>query len=305
MGRREWLMLFALALLWGGSFFFVKVLVAELPPLTVALGRVGLAALLLDLWLFWRGQWVPASPKLWGAFILMGLLNNAVPFLLIAFGETRISSGLAAVLNATTPIFAVLVAHAATASEKLDAGKAAGVLFGFAGVAALLGEGVLAGLSSADTIGEIACLSAALSYAFAGVYGRRFKDIAPIKVAAGQLTASTLLLIPPAAFLDHPWAQPWPSVTAWAALFGIALPCTALAYILYFRILAATGATNLLLVTFLIPITALLLGWLFLGELLLARHLLGMGLIGGGLALIDGRLPRLLWSSRRRIIFRA
>src|SRR5579862_1302540 len=126
MGGREWAMLLALAALWGGSFFFFKVLVAELPPLTVVLGRVGLAAAILNLWLLLRRDPMPGSPRLWGRFALMGLLNNVVPFTLIVYGETRIASGLASILNATTPIFTVVAAHFLTASEKLTPAKMAG-----------------------------------------------------------------------------------------------------------------------------------------------------------------------------------
>ncbi len=292
MNGREWTMLLALSVLWGGSFFFFKVLVAELPPFSVVLGRVGLAAIILNVWLVLRRDFIRASPRLWAQFTFMGLLNNVVPFSLIVFGETRVSSGLASILNATTPIFTVLVAHVLTTNEKLTRGKAAGVLIGFAGVAVLVGPNGLAGLGRTDLVGEAACLLAALTYAFAGIYGRRFKGIPPIKVATGQITGSTLVLIPVVAVVDRPWMLPMPSAAAWGALIGIALFCTVLAYILYFRILAAAGATNLLLVTFLIPISAIVLGWCALGEALSMREFLGMMLIGGGLAFIDGRLLR-------------
>ena len=298
MGGTEWVLLLILSGLWGGSFFFFKVLVAELPPFTVVLGRVGIAAVVLNLWLALRRDFVPASPRLWGAFITMGLLNNVVPFSLIVFGETRISSGLASILNATTPMFAVLVAHLLTANERLTAARAVGVVIGFAGVAVLIGAGALARLGTEDLVGEAACLLAALSYAFAGIFGRRFKGIAPIRLATGQITASTLVLIPLVALVDRPWALPMPSGAVWGAMLGIAVLCTVVAYVLYFRILAAAGATNLLLVTFLLPVSALLLGWLVLGETVAPRAFVGMALIGAGLACIDGRL--LAWTRGRR-----
>jgi drug/metabolite transporter (DMT)-like permease len=294
MGGREWVMLLALAALWGGSFFFFKVLVAELPPFTVVLGRVGLAAVILNLWLALRRDFMPACPRLWTDFIVMGVLNNVIPFSLIVFGETRISSGLASILNATTPLFTVLVAHVLTANEKLSRGKLAGVMVGFAGVAVLVGPGALAGIGGENAIGEVACLGAAFVYAFAGIFGRRFKGVSPIKVATGQVTGSTLVLIPVVALVDRPWTLPAPDAMTWGALIGIALLCTVLAYILYFRILATAGATNLLLVTFLVPVSAILLGSLVLGEPLLARAFFGMALIGAGLAFIDGRLLALL-----------
>jgi drug/metabolite transporter (DMT)-like permease len=285
MGATAWVLLLALSVLWGGSFFFFKVLVAVLPPLTVALGRVALAALAMTAWLLLRRDPMPGSARLWGQFALMGLLNNAIPFALIAYGETRIASGVASILNATTPIFTVIAAHLLTRDEKLTPARAAAVLLGFVGVVVLTG----AGLDLARLEGEGACLAAALSYALAGIYGRRFRGIPPLKVATGQVTASAFLLAPAAAFADQPWTLPMPPLSVWAAWAGIALICTALAYVLYFRILAMAGATNLLLVTFLLPISALFLGAVLLGEPVTGHAVLGMALIGLGLAAMDGR----------------
>ena len=289
MGGREWFMLLTLSVLWGSSFLFFALLAAELPILTVVLGRVGLAALALNLLLFLRGTpMVRAMP--WRAFAVMGLLNNVVPFLLFAFAVTRIPSGLAAILNATTPIFTVLAAHALTRDEKLGGSKMIGVASGFAGVVVLVGPGLLADLGQADVLGQASCLLAALSYAFAGLYGRRFRGLAPLHVATGQITASTALVLPFALIVDRFWALPMPSATVWGALAGIALLCTAVAYILYFAILARAGATNLLLVTFLLPASALLLGALVLAEPVTPRALAGMALMGMGLVAIDGRM---------------
>ncbi len=290
MGAREWVLLAVLSILWGGSFFFFKVLVAEFPPFTVVLGRVGLAALALNALLLVRRDPMPASPRLWEAFLVMGLLNNVVPFTLIVFGETRVSSGLASILNATTPVFTVLAAHALTVNERLTWAKGAGVGFGFLGTLVLVGPGAAAGLDRGDLVGEASCLLAAFVYALAGLYGRRFRGLAPLKVATGQVTASTAVLIPVALLADRPWTLPPPTPHAWAAWVGIALFSTALAYLIYFRILAAAGATNLVLVTFLLPVSALLLGTLFLGETVSRRSFEGMALIGLGLAAIDGRL---------------
>ncbi|MGH7066672.1 MAG: DMT family transporter [Acetobacteraceae bacterium] len=300
MGSREWALLLILAGLWGGSFFFFKLLVAALPPFTVVLGRVGLAALILNAWLLLRGRPLRAPLRIWAAFLVMGLLNNVVPFSLIAFGELGISSGLASILNAMTPIFTVLVAHAITADEKLSSGKLAGVAAGFAGVAVLVGPAAFLSIRSQDVIGEVACLLAALVYSFAGIYGRRFRTLPPITVATGQLTASTLALIPLVALFDRPWSLPMPDGGIWMALIGIAFFCTVLAYILYFRILAVADATNVLLVAFLVPISALVLGSVVLRETVGARELLGMALIGGGLAMTDGRLPGILIRRAKR-----
>ena len=297
MNAKVWAMLVVLSVLWGGSFFFFKVLVTALPPFTVVLGRVGLAALALNLYLGLRRDALPLNAPLWRAFLVMGLLNNVLPFSLIVFGETRISSGLASILNATTPLFTVLAAHVLTNNEKLTAAKGVGVFLGFLGVVALVGPDALSSLGQGDLVGEAACLGAALSYAFAGIYGRRFKGVAPLKVAAGQLSASSLVLAPLCLIVDKPWTLPMPGASVWAAFAGIALVSTALAYVLYFRILAVAGATNLLLVTFLLPISAMTLGVLALGETVSGRALGGMGLIGLGLAAIDGRV----WRAARRL----
>jgi drug/metabolite transporter (DMT)-like permease len=291
MGGREWAMLVALSVLWGGSFFFVGVAVREVPPLSLVLVRVGVAALALWAVLLVSGAGMPRRPGLWAAFLGMGLLNNALPFALIVWGQQHIASGLAAILNATTPLFTVLVAHLLTADERLTPAKAAGVMMGLFGVSLMLGAELLGGLGL-GVAAQLACLAAALSYALAGVFGRRFRrmGVPPLASAAGQVTASSLILLPLALLVDQPWALAMPGAASWAAMLGLGLFSTALAYVLYFRILAVAGATNLLLVTFLVPVSAILLGALVLGERLEARHFAGMALIGAGLALIDGRL---------------
>lgn len=297
MSLRVWIWLLSLSILWGGSFFFAKVAVGELQPLTVVFARVALAALALTLVLSLTGRSLFRRGGPWPSFIAMGVLNNAIPFSLIFWGQTQIASGLASILNATTPLFTLVVAHVLTREEKIDGTKAIALLAGFAGVALLIGPDLLIGDDS-GFMGQIACLAAALSYAFAGVYGRRFQamGVPPMQAAAGQVTASAMLILPIMLIVDRPWelAVP-PSAGVWAALAGLALLSTALAYVLYFRILAAAGATNLLLVTFLIPVTAILLGAAFLGERLELRQFAGMALIGLGLAAIDGRI-----AARRR-----
>jgi drug/metabolite transporter (DMT)-like permease len=294
MGGREWLMLLALAVVWGGSFFFNGVAVRELPSFTLVWLRVAIAAATLLLVLRLLGQPVPTERRIWAACFGMGLLNNVLPFVLIVWGQHRIASGLASILNATTPLFTVLVAHLLTPDEKLTPLKAAGVVVGFAGAAVMIGPDALAGLGS-GTLAQLACLAAALSYAFAGIFGRRFRrmGVAPLVSAAGQVSASAVLLLPVMLLVDRPWTLAMPGAATWGAVIGVGLLSTALAYVLYFRILAASGATNLLLVTFLIPVSASLLGVLLLGETLLPRHLAGMALIVAGLACIDGRLSRL------------
>lgn len=300
MGAMEWVLLIILSVLWGGSFFFVGVAVKALPPFTIVALRVGLAAIALNVVVRATGLRMPTDLRVWGAFLGMGLLNNMIPFCLIVWGQTHIASGLASIFNATTPIFTVIVAHAFTKDEKLTGGRLFGIIVGFAGAAVIIGLDSLDNLGT-NTLAQLAVLGAALSYAFAGVYGRRFKSygVSPLITATGQVTASTLFLVPLAAFVDQPWSLAMPSSETWAAMLGLALFSTALAYILYFRILATAGATNLLLVTFLIPVSAILLGALFLGEQLALKDFTGMGLIFLGLAAIDGRLFGFLYKKVR------
>jgi drug/metabolite transporter (DMT)-like permease len=300
MTPAEWAMLIALSVLWGGSFFFAGVAVAELPVLTLVAARVAIAALILNLVVPALGGRMPMDRRVWAAFFGMGLLNNALPFCLIVWGQTHIASGLAAILNATTPLWGVIVAHLFTTDEKLTAPRLAGVLVGLAGVAMMVGPAALAGLGS-NLLAQLAVVGAALSYAFSGVFGRRFKrmGIPPLATAAGQVSASTVLLVPVALVLDQPWTLPLPSAPVLGAVLGIAVLSTALAYVLFFRILATAGATNIMLVTFLVPVSAILLGTLFLGEQLEAKHLIGMALIGAGLACIDGRLLALIGARSR------
>ncbi len=268
MNATEWALLLLLALLWGGSFFFGKVALAVFPALTLVALRTGLAALALIAFLAARGIALPLSPALWRRFLVMGLLNNALPFALINWGQTQIDSGLAAILNATTPLFTVLLAHLVTADERLTRNRVAGVVLGFAGVVVMIGPAALRGLGLAG-LGKLAVVGAAASYACAGLYGRRLAGLPPVAAACFMLVASSLVMLPVALLVDGPagLARGLAAGTPiWAAVAGLALLSTALAYIVYFRILATAGATNLLLVTFLIPVSALLLGGLVLGE---------------------------------------
>ncbi|MDG2195423.1 MAG: DMT family transporter [SAR324 cluster bacterium] len=302
MTFHEWGLLFALSILWGGSFFFNGVAVRELPTFTIVVGRVALASVALLLVMRVTGQQFPRNSRIWIAFGGMGMLNNVVPFSLIVWGQIQVASGVASILNAMTPLFTVVVAHFMTSDEKMNGSRLLGIVIGFLGVFTMIGTDMLAGIS-ANFLAHIAILCAALSYAFAGIFGRRFKvmGVSPIITATGQVTASSLFLVPMVILVEQPWTMPMPSVAAFASLVGIAVFSTALAYILYFRILATAGATNLLLVTFLIPISAILLGIAFLDESLLPKHLVGMSLIGAGMAAVDGRpwkKLKALWATR-------
>ena len=291
MNGREWAMLVTLSVLWGGSFFFAEIALESLPPLTIVTLRVGLAAITLWLVVLALKLPIPNSTPIWIAFLTMGLLNNVLPFSLIVWGQSQISSGLAAILNATAPLFGVIVAGILLRDESATPLKIMGVVVGFAGVIVMMD---LSSIATSSLLAQLAILAAALSYACASVYGRRFKatGLNPILVAAGQVTGSTLLLLPIALWVDG--NDPYANVPAqvWAAIISLAVFSTAAAYILYFKLLASAGATNILLVTLLVPVSAILLGWLFLEESLQTPHVIGMAMIALGLSAIDGRLWR-------------
>jgi len=290
MTASNWRLLIGLSILWGGSFFFYKVLVEALPPFTVVLGRLGFAAIALNLILLVMKECMPASPRLWGGFLVLGFFNNALPFCLFAYSELKLTSGMAAILNATTPVFAVLLASTLKTGERMTPGRAMAVLFGFLGVIVLVGPNALAASGhGGELLSEAACLGATMSYAVGGFYGRRFSHLSSMKVATGQVTAAAVLVLPMAAIFDRFWSLPMPALPVWGALAGISLICTAAAYVLFFTLLKRAGTTNLLLVTFLVPISALSLGALFLHEPLAPTALAGMALIGLSLAALDGR----------------
>ena len=295
-------MVVILSVLWGGSFFFVGIVVTELPTFTIVFLRVAIAALGLHITLRVMGERMPAGAAIWRAFFAMGFLNNLVPFSLIAWGQSHVASDLASILLATTPLFTVIVAHFMTSDERLSGGRLAGIAASIAGVAILVGSEALHGLGFA-LLAHVGLLGAAVFYSFGAVFGRRFQrmGVTPLATATGQITASSLLLLLPLALaVDRPWSLDMPSTATWLAIAGLALLSTSLAYVLYFRILATAGATHLLLVTFLIPVSAIILGAAFLAERLQANHFIGMAVIGIGLAAIDGWIFKMLWRRGKR-----
>jgi len=300
MNRSDWLILLVLALIWGGAFFFIGVAVRHVPPLTYVFLRLSIGAAGLWTYLFVRGERMSLPRQVWGAILLLALLNNAVPFALFGWSQTHIASGLASILNATTPIWGVVVAHFLTADERMTPRKLAGVLLGFGGVATMIGPSLLSSLGT-SALPQLACVVASLSYALAAVWARRFKrlGISPFSVTTGQLTAGALMMLPASLAVDQPWTRALPPLSAWGAITALALLCTALGYVLYFRLIERAGATNALLVTLLVPPVAILLGAMFLGETLAPQDFAGLGLIALGLAAIDGRLLTSL--SKRRL----
>ncbi|MBW7963814.1 DMT family transporter [Bradyrhizobium sp. BR 10261] len=289
---RDWSLLAVLSILWGGSFFFNGAALRELPPLMLVFLRVVLGAAMLLPLLRMQGIGFPKGVAGWTPFVAIGLLNNVIPFSLIAIGQTFVPSGLASILNATTPLFTVLV-MAAAGEETLQVRRVAGVALGIAGVIILRGSGIET--RSGQGIGILLCLGGALSYGFAALAARRLlKDSAPLGTAAFQLMASTVMMAIVAGVVEQPWRQPMPGLATWLAVLGLAALSTALAYIVFFQIIRRSGATNVMLVTLLIPVTAILLGWLVLGEPISRREIAGAIVIGSALIVIDGRALRVL-----------
>ena len=294
LGPMDWGLLVLLSLLWGGSFLCVGIAVQELPVLTIIALRVSLAALVLCGIALFSGHQLPRGRKTWQAFLALGLLNNVIPFGLIVFGQQTIGAGLAAILNATTPLWTVLIAALFLADERFSKQKLFGVLLGLVGVIVMVGPDSLAGISR-NLGAQLAVLGATLSYAFASVFGRRFAaaKISPLHTALGQVTASSFILVPLALMIDTPWASALPSQATIFAILGLAVLSTAGGYLLFFNILERAGATNVSLVTLLIPPSAIAMGMLFLEETLQGIHFIGLALIILGLLSLQGRLFRL------------
>ena len=285
---RDWSLLGVLSVLWGGSFFFNGVILRELPPLTVVLLRVALASVILLPLLRVYGIGFPKGLSAWMPFLAIGLFNNVLPFSLIVIGQTYVPSGLASILNATTPLFTVLV-MAAAGEERLHARRVAGVLVGLIGVAILHGDAL--GFETRQGIGILLCLAGAFSYGLAALVARRLpSQTQPLGTATFQMLASAAMMAVVTGVVDRPWRLPMPGATTWLAVIGLATLSTALAYIVFFQILRRSGATNVMLVTLLIPVTAILLGYLVLGEPISAREIAGALVIGSALLLIDGRI---------------
>jgi drug/metabolite transporter (DMT)-like permease len=291
MTQSDWTTLGALSLLWGGSFFFLHLALESLPPFTIVLARVGFAAILLYAFMRLTGHRLPSGGAIWLSFFVVAFFANALPFVMFAYAQQSITSGLASIFNATTPLWGVVVAHFFTKDERATPGRLAGLALGIAGVATMTGSDALKGLGS-NILGEAACLVATLAYAISGVYSRRFKPlgIQPLAIATGQLAAAAIIILPFAIIFEQPWTFPMPSGRSIMGIVGIVTLSTAFAYILFFRLIASAGASNTLLVTFLIPVWAIFLGVVVLGETLALKHIAGMALIALGLAAIDGRL---------------
>ena len=289
MSPFNWAQLLLLGAIWGGSFFFARIAVSEIHPLTLVLFRVAIAAAALHVYLLARGPSFRLALPMAGSFFLLAILNNVIPFSLIFAGQTAMGAGLASVLNATTPFWTILIANAVTSDEKFSTNKVLGIVLGIAGTATMVGPGIVASLGG-PVWAKFALIGASLSYAVALIFARRFKATPPVIVATGQLTASTIIMIPVVLFWSGTAGLFAASPPVWAAVFALALLSTAFAYILYFSLIGSAGATNASLVTLIVPVSAILLGFLFLGEHLEYFEVFGMVLIALGLVTIDGRL---------------
>lgn len=298
LSNRAWAELMILSLIWGGSFLSIRVALDEVPFLTSVAHRVFWAALFLWAVVWWKGLQVPASARVWGAFAVMGLLNNVLPFSLMAWGQLFIETGLTSILNAATAIWGVLIAAIFFADERLTPQRLIGVFLGFLGVTTAIG---LSNLMSFDprSLAQLAVIAGTLSYALAGSWARaRLSDLNPVVAAAGMLTTSALIMLPVAVTVDGMPRFDLSPIT-WAAIGYYALIATALAYLLYYRILAVAGAGNLMLCTLLIAPIAILLGAMVRGETLRADAYLGFALLALGLVVLDGRA---LSTLKRRLV---
>jgi drug/metabolite transporter (DMT)-like permease len=277
--------------MWGGSFLFIKITVTELPPFLVVLARVSIAAVALHLAAVWTKASIPWDRPLVLRLLTLGLINNVIPFSLIFFGQREIAAGLGAILNSTMPMFSVVMAHYLTHDEPMTARRVLGVLVGVIGVAVLMGFGAING-TAAELLGMAAIILACVSYSAGAIYARRFPGLGSAALAEGQLICSSVILLPVVLLIDRPWTIGPPSIQAALAILGLAIICTAIAYLLYFHLIKTSGASNASLVTLLIPVSGVLLGALVLNEPIHIEQLGGMALIICGLLVIDGRVLR-------------
>ncbi|CTQ55035.1 putative amino-acid metabolite efflux pump [Roseibium album] len=298
MSLRNWIMLVVLGTIWGGSFLFAKVAVAEIPPFVLVFLRVSIACAVLVSILWHQKLLGQLKFGLAIPFLIMGLLNNAIPFSLLFLGQTVIGAGLASILNATTPVFTVVVASLLVKQETLQAHRVGGVILGVLGVAVMLSSS-LSGLATDPLWAQLCCLGAAVSYACAATFAYRFKNLPPQVSATGQLLGSSFLMLPVAIIASAGWSPADTSLIAWMNVFALGVLATALAYLIYFQLLVEAGATNASLVTLLVPASALFFGWLILNENLTSAQLGGFAILLAGLLVLDGRVTQLTTGLRK------
>jgi drug/metabolite transporter (DMT)-like permease len=292
LGAVEWGLIGLQSMLWGSAYFFIAIAQQELPAFTISALRTipattALLAIVLSL-----GYRLPATLAEWRLFILFSAFNTALPFVLIVWGQARATGGMAAILNATAPLFGIFLAHVLTHDEKLSWNKLAGILCGMTGVAILVGPEFVLG-ESADVMARLALLAAPFCYVCANIFARRrLGHYPPFVVAAMQMTGAVFVAFPLAFAIDRPWTLPMPSAKALGAIAAMGVFGSALASLCHFTVLQRAGATNASLVTLIMPLTPIALGGLFLGDTLTPRDIAGALVIGAALILIDGRILR-------------
>ncbi|MBE7550164.1 MAG: EamA family transporter [Anaerolineales bacterium] len=304
MKWKNFLLLLVLAALWGPSFLFIKVAVAEIPPLTIVLGRVGIGGLLLYAILRLQGRNLPPLGRVWLHFAFAAIVQNAIPFLLFGWGEQYIDSALAAILNGTTPLFTLLLAHMFTSDDRLTPTKTLGTFIGFSGLALLIGPSLLGGVK-ATTWGLIAVAVASLCYGIAIVYGRRnLRGLPPMVAPTAQLLLATLFMLPLSLVLEQPFNLPAPSWPALGSLLALGAFGTGLAFVVYYRIMEQTSATYVSMVTYLVPIFGVILGVVILNEQLGWNAYLGCALILLGVMIVNGVFRLAVWQRSTNVAVR-
>jgi drug/metabolite transporter (DMT)-like permease len=301
MTGADWAVLALLSLLWGGSFLLIEIGLTGFPPVTLVALRMALAVPLMIAYLRWAGDAMPRDAASWLHLSALGFINIALPMALFFWAQTRIESGLASILNATVPLWGVLIAHVLTHDERATWPKIAGVLLGFCGIVVMVGVTALTGLSD-GLVAQLACLFATFCFALAPVYSRQrpFAHMSGAVIATGQTITSAVMLLAAAALLERPWAGAVPGANAIGAVLALAFVSTSFAYILFFRLIARAGASNAMLIALIMPVVAVALGASVLGEALTSNQIIGAGLIALGLVAIDGRLFDRL--ARRRTV---
>lgn len=289
MTTKGWALLFLLSVLWGSSFFFIEIALRDISIFTIVFARVGIAALVLTVYVYATGHQLPGKITIWGQFILLGALRAAIPISLIVWAETQINSSLAGILNSTSPLFTAIIAHHLTPDDKLTRSRLLGIVMGMIGVGVLIGPDALQGFG-VQVIAQLAMLGATCSYGFAAVYGRQFKGTSPTVSATGMLIGAALLIFP-LALLEQPWTLSL-SLLSVSAILGLSLLSTALAFIVWFQLIFSVGASNTSMVTFLIPITALVLGLFILDETMNLTSFIGLMIILAGLAIAQNRFMK-------------
>jgi drug/metabolite transporter (DMT)-like permease len=297
MDARDWSRLVFLSVLWGATFFFTSLALRELPPLTLVFLRLTIATLILLPIIWLHKIKLPSSIAGWQPYAVMALINNVIPFSLIVMAQTYIPSGMASVLNATTPVFTVLVA-AAFGDERLILRRVVGVLLGLTGVIVL--RGFAFEIDSDQTIGILLSLGATVSFGFSALWAtRKLTGKPPLATATFQLMSASVMMFCLAVVFDRPWQLEMPGGVTWSAILGLASLSTALAFIVFFQIIIRSGASTVMLVTLLVPVSAILLGYFILGEYIATREIIGALIIGSALLVMDGRVFQLFRRSRK------